>query len=329
MLVKKSKAAAVLGAESFGVGLKVASKARRLLGFAVACGLSASAMLITLQVQAETRRSEANSQAETNRSEANSFETRVKPAKKIIALSPHSVELLYAIGAGDKILGTTEHADYPEAAKSIPRIGGYHGIQIERVIEIDPDLIVVWQSGNKLNDINQLIELGFPIYNSSAKTLDDVAKHLRELGELTGHRSQAEQAAREYETELAAIRAQYQAKAPVKVFYQLWSNPLRTVAKGSWIEQIISACNGDNIFYDAASEYPIVSIENVLLGGAEVILQSQEKGNYLGIEWSKWPELPAVSNKHIYQLDADLLHRAAPRAVKGVRAMCEAIDKAR
>ncbi|MEZ9235937.1 cobalamin-binding protein [Shewanella sp. 10N.286.52.A9] len=255
--------------------------------------------------------------------------TPQKTAKRVIALSPHAVEMLFAIGAGETIVATTDHADFPEEAKAIPSIGGYYGIQMERVIELNPDLIVVWQSGNKLDDINQLTQLGFNVFNSDPKSLDDVAKELLQLGELTGHQEKAQQAADEYRLQLSKIKKSNAQKPAIKVFYQLWSTPLMTVSKGSWIEHIISACHGENVFLDAASEYPQISVENVLLTDAEVILQSQDEGNIIGVDWSKWPELPAVKNNHIYQLNADLLHRASPRAILGVQALCAALDNAR
>ncbi|WP_227006758.1 cobalamin-binding protein [Shewanella donghaensis] len=250
-------------------------------------------------------------------------------AKRIIALSPHAVEMLYAIGAGDNIVATTDHADFPEAAKAIPSIGGYYGIQIERVLELNPDLVVVWNSGNKMDDITQLKSLGFKVFDSSPKSLDDVANELEQLGELTGNQIQAANVAAKYRQQLADIRAENQLKKPVSVFYQLWSTPLMTVSKGSWIEHIIEACHGENVFLDAASEYPQVSVENVLLTMPEVILQSQDEGNVIGVDWSKWPEVPAVKNQHIYQLNADVLHRASPRAILGVEALCGALDKVR
>lgn len=252
-----------------------------------------------------------------------------EPAKRIIALSPHAVEMLYAIGAGESIVAATDYADYPEAAKKIPSIGGYYGIQIERVLELNPDLIVVWDTGNKAEDINQLKSLGFKLYSSSPKTLEDVAKEIEELGALTGRTEQASQVAADYRSELLQLRSENAAKSEPKVFYQLWSTPLMTVAKNSWIQQIIGVCHGKNVFYDAVSDYPQVSLENVLMTLPEVILQSEEEGNVKGVDWSKWTEIPAVKNQHIYQLNADLLHRATPRALLGVKAVCDALDKAR
>lgn len=251
------------------------------------------------------------------------------PAKRVVALSPHSVEMLYAIGAGESIVATTEHADYPQEAVQIPRIGGYHGIQIERVIELDPDLVVVWGSGNKAEDIEKLNKLGFKVYNSDPKTLEAVASELEELGELTGHQEQASMVVADYQLQLKELRVSNAVKPKVKVFYQLWSTPLMSVAKNSWIQQIIDVCHGENVFFDADSDYPQLSLENVLLKMPEVILQSQDKGNILGVDWSQWQEIPAVKNNHIYPLNADLLHRAAPRAILGVKSLCDALDKAR
>lgn len=258
-----------------------------------------------------------------------STDVLAQPAKRIIALSPHAVEMLYAIGAGDTIVAATDYADYPEAAKNIPRIGGYYGIQMERVLELNPDLIVVWDSGNKAEDINQLKTLGFNLYGSDPKTLEGVAKELEELGQLTGHVEEASKAAAVYRAELIRLRVENAKKSEPKVFYQLWSTPLMTVSKNSWIQEIMSVCHGQNVFYDADSDYPQVSLENVLLTLPDVILQSEEEGNVKGVDWRQWPEIPAVKNQHIYQLNADLLHRATPRALLGVQALCDALDKAR
>ncbi len=252
-----------------------------------------------------------------------------EPAKRIIALSPHTVELLYAIGAGDSIIAAVDHADYPEQAKNLPSIGGYHGIQIERILELNPDLVVVWGKGNKPDDIKRIKALGFTVYDSSPVTLDDVAADLIALGRLTGHQRQAESAAEKYRRQLAEIQQNNADKPKVRVFYQLWSTPLMTAAENSWIQQLISSCNGDNVFYHAGGDYPRVSIENVLLTLPQVILQSKDEGNKQGIDWSQWPGIPAVRHHHIYQLNADLLHRPTPRVIEGLEAVCEAIDKAR
>ncbi|WP_372872994.1 cobalamin-binding protein [Shewanella sp.] len=250
-------------------------------------------------------------------------------AERIIALSPHAVEMLYAIGAGSRIVATTDHADYPEQAKLIPRIGGYYGIQMERVLELKPDLIVTWDGGNRAEDLEMLKKFGFKVFSSDPKTLDAVAQELLVLGELTGTQDTARQVAATYRADLATLRLANRSKPKVRLFYQLWSQPLMTVGKGSWIEQIIEVCNGENLFVDASGDYPQVSFEAVLLQKPDVILRSQDEGNIHGIDWQQWPEVPAVARGHIYDLDADLLHRAGPRTTEAVNVLCNALDKAR
>ncbi|MCL1080242.1 cobalamin-binding protein [Parashewanella spongiae] len=257
------------------------------------------------------------------------FTAYASPVKRVIALSPHAVEQLYAIGAGELIVATTEHADFPVSAKNIPTIGGFHGIQIERILELAPDLIVYWGSGNKTDDIQRLKQLGFNLYNSDPKTLHDVVLDLKVLGELTGRQKITEKVINDFKTKLTRLRLANHKKTKVKVFYQLWSNPLMTVSKNSWIQQLIQVCNGENVFYDAEGDYPQVSIENVLLVKPEVILASKDKGNLQGINWEKWSMIPAVKNGNIYPLNADLLHRPTPRALDGIVAICQAIDTAR
>ncbi|MCF1427910.1 MAG: cobalamin-binding protein [Shewanella sp.] len=237
--------------------------------------------------------------------------------------------MLYAIGAGDSILATTDHADYPEPAKQIPRIGGFYGFSLEKLLALKPDLVVVWGGGNRQQDIDKMRQLGLRLHDSTPKKLEDVANELRTLGKLTGHEAQANKLADELERKLAKLRADNAIKPPVTVFYQMWSQPLMTVANQSWIAQIISACNGANVFANTASDYPQVSLENVLIKAPQVILQSEDSGNVQRVDWQQWPDIPAVANNQIYPLNADLLHRAGPRVIDGVAATCDALDKAR
>ncbi|MGB0895035.1 MAG: cobalamin-binding protein [Parashewanella sp.] len=257
------------------------------------------------------------------------FTATAEPAKRIIALSPHIVEQLYSIGAGDSIIATTDNADYPEQAKNIPVIGGFYGVQIEKIVQLKPDLIVYWGSGNKASDIRRLKEFGFKLYNNDPKTLAAIPDTLIELGKLTGYEVAAQEKASQFRRQLNQLVIANSQKASIKVFYQLWSSPLMTVAKGSWIQQLLTACHSENVFYHAVNSYPQVSTENVLLKQPQVILQANEKGNVQGIDWSKWPEIPAVKFQQIYQLNADILYRPTLRAIEGAQALCQVLDKSR
>lgn len=251
--------------------------------------------------------------------------------QRIIALSPHSVELLFLLGAGDRIIATTSFADYPEAAKSIPVIGGYNGIQIEKVLVLKPDLIIAWEGGNKADDLTQLERLGVKVYRSQTRDLDGIAVELLRLGELLGLQAQAKLEADKFTTGLADLKASYANKEKLNFFYQLWNEPLRAMAAKSWINEMLEGCGGQNIFDATIGDYPQVSIETVLESQPEVIIIPSHHGHGLGEGdfWKKWPEIPAVQNQHIFYVNGDLLHRFSVRALQGMKTVCEHFEQVR
>lgn len=254
-----------------------------------------------------------------------------KADMRIVALAPHIVEMLFDIGAGEKIVATVEYADYPEAALSIPRVGGYHGIKIEKILELKPDLVIAWQTGNQTSDIEKMEKLGLNIVYSHPKNIEDVAKDLRRLGKLVGHQQQAEQVANAYDKKLKNLRQTYANKKPVPVFYQLWAEPLRTINKTTQINQLIEVCQGLNVFADNPTAYPKIGIENVIVAQPEIIIIPDEKTTRVQpvIEWRKWPEIPAAKNNKFISVNADLLHRFSTRMLSGIEEMCTKIEEVR
>lgn len=257
----------------------------------------------------------------------------VKNAKRIIALSPHSVELLFSLGVGDRVIGTTEFADFPEAANKIERIGGYHGLQTERIVELQPDLIVAWEGGNRSEDLDLLEKLGLPIYRSETKRLRHIAVEIKALGELTGTQQQAKKLIRAFNLELDTLTGKNKGKAQVSFFYQLWSAPIRTISTGSWINEMLEICGGKNIINDPDVDYPQISLESVLLNSPQAIIipssHGHDNGKLSGLKWEEWPEIPAVKNKHIYRINGDILHRFSLRAVEATQQVCNTFDLVR
>lgn len=249
---------------------------------------------------------------------------------RIVALSPHSVELLFSIGAGERIVGTTDYADYPEAANAIPRVGNHYGISIERILELQPDLVVVWKSGNPTADLKQIRRLGLPLYESDPKDLDQIPKELEALGELTGLSRQAKVAADRFRERLAALRQSNEGKSTVTFFYQLWPKPLRGIGVQSWINEVMAACGGKNILGVGFSDYPEISLETVLIARPEVILWPDHHGSDTDkVAWHQWPEIPAVKNGHLYELEGDHMHRFTVRILDGMSAVCDVFDDVR
>lgn len=252
-------------------------------------------------------------------------------AKRIVALAPHIVEMLFDIGAGDKIVGAVAYSDYPKAALDIPRVGSYHGMQIEKLLALNPDLVIVWKSGNSQSDIDKMKRLGLKIVFSNPVDIADVATELRYFGGLTGHQQQAESVALAYEQRLKKLRLDNKTKQTIPVFYQLWSEPMMTINGTTWINQLIEVCQGVNVFKDNPTPYPKISTENVIVAQPHLMILPDENSDKPQpiIDWQKWPEIPAVKNNKFIHVDADLLHRFSTRMLSGVADMCEKIDQQR
>jgi vitamin B12 transport system substrate-binding protein len=269
--------------------------------------------------------------ANAQEGEHNEADSTVIAKPRIIALAPHIVEMLFDIGAGEQIVAATEHADYPLAAQKIPRIGNSLRIQLERVIELQPDLIIAWKSGNPSDDLARIKQLGFNVVYSQPDTFNDVAKELRLLGKLSGHSEQAEQVASKFLADLAKIKQRYGQKQQLTGFYEVWSRPLTTIAKDSWPQQFLDICSIDNPFYQADARYPQVNIEQILQTNADIIIQplSENQTAKEGYTWEQWPILPAVKHNQIIKLDADVVHRMTTRSLNALSDLCQQADKSR
>ena len=255
--------------------------------------------------------------------------TLAKPAQRIVAMSPHVTELLFAAGGGERIVGAVTYSDYPEAAKKIPRIGTNRQIDMERVIAMKPDLIVAWMHGSSERQIDTLRQLGIPIFHSKPLKLDGIADNVQRLGQLLGTENVAQPAAAQIRAQFAALTKQYASRPPVRMFYQVWDKPLYTLSGGSIVTDAMRVCGGVNIFADLKVTAPVVSIEGVLQADPEAIFGTAEK-DYGGVTlWKQYTTMKAVRNGNLFTLDGELLNRAGPRMVDGTRAMCEMLEQAR
>ena len=254
-----------------------------------------------------------------------------QPAQRIVALSPHLVENLFAIGAGDRIVATITYADYPEAARQLPRIGNLQQISVEAIVALQPDLVLAWASGTSATIIKQLQSLGVTVYQDEPKTLDDIAQSLQQLGQLTGQWQQAQAVTTEYLDKLVQLKNTYAQAAPVTVFYQIWHEPLQTLNRNHVINSVIELCGGRNSFANAPVLAPKINIESVLIRNPQVIIASAHRGQrpqWLD-QWQQWPSLSAVQQGQLYFIDADLLERHTLRILRGAEQLCECLQQAR
>jgi iron complex transport system substrate-binding protein len=203
-------------------------------------------------------------------------------------------------------------------------VGDYSRINFERVLALQPDLVVVWMGGNRAADIHALGKLGVPVLHTQAARLDDVARLLRLIGQASGHAAQGDAAARDFSARLAALRLQYAHTMAVPVFYQVWDRPLMTVGGTHWISDALSLCGARNVFADLNAASPAVSREAVLRRAPELIVGGSDAPD-LRRQWQRFASLPAVKKNAFVRVDADRLHRPTPRLIEGVAGMCAAV----
>ena len=253
-------------------------------------------------------------------------------ARRIISLSPNITELVFAAGAGDKLVGVSSYSDYPDVAKFIPSIGDSSSLDLERIVALKPDLVIAWGSGNKVADIDKLERLGLTVFVTEATNLEDIPRLLRKTGKLAGTLEIAELAASAYDVDLRKIKQRYRTRQQVRVLYLIWHQPLMTVSGNHIISDIINICGGINVFAAAPSLTLVISAESLLETDPQIIISSTpivSAGTGARELWQRFPHIRAVRNNHLFFVHPDLIHRQTPRMLQATKTVCEQIEGAR
>ena len=257
--------------------------------------------------------------------------TLEKPAQRIISLAPHATELLFAAGAGAQIVGASSFSDYPPEAKRIPGIGGYSDVDMERILALQPDLVIAWYSGNGPRTLARLRELGLTVYASELRQLEDIPYAIERMGILSGNEQIARAEAQQLRERLAALSQRYREQAPVSVFYQIWHQPLMTVGGEHFINEVIRLCGGRNIMEAQAVLTLSISEEAILLHNPQTIIASgmgEPRPEWVE-NWRRWPQLEAVIREQLFFIHPDLLQRPSPRLLDGAELLCTALQQVR
>jgi iron complex transport system substrate-binding protein len=252
------------------------------------------------------------------------------PAQRIVSLAPHITELVFAAGAGDKLVGVADYSDFPLEAQQIPKIGDAFRVDYETIALLNPDLILSWQSGTPREIVERLQALGYSVVELEPDSIEDIVAELERLGELAGTVDVANLRAATMRSEIDALRAKYAGTKPLSVFFQISAEPLFTVAGAHVISDILELCGGRNIFAGLPGIAPPVSTESVLAAAPDVILATLQGDEHGWMQrWLVWKQIPAVAAGNLYEIDRDLISRSGPRIVQGMRQVCEALADAR
>jgi iron complex transport system substrate-binding protein len=254
-----------------------------------------------------------------------------RPATRIVSLAPNLTELLFAAGAGDRVVAADEYSDYPPAAKALPRIGNAYALDLERVLTLKPDLVVAWKSGSDARKVARLRELGVRVFLSEQRALEDIPRAVETFGRIAGTENTARAEAAALRVRYRQLAERYAHAAPVKVFFEIWNPPIMTVNGHHMIDSVLRLCGGVNVFAAAPALTPTVTSESVVAANPDVIIGSGNgnvRPDFLDA-WKNWPRIAAVEHGLLTWIPGDLIDRAGPRIFDGTEQVCGILDRAR
>ncbi len=255
--------------------------------------------------------------------------TLSEPAHRVISLAPHATEMLYAAGAGDHVVGVVDYSDFPPEAKRIPSVGSGIALDLERIVQLKPDLIVAWSSGNSAAQIARLRALGIPVFESEPRDFDAIASSLERLAHLAGTDATGQAAASSFRERLRKLAATYRHRPTVTVFYQIWRKPLMTLNGAHPVSRALRLCGGENIFGGLPQLAPTVGIEAVLQANPDAIIASNGATGDVLSGWRRFPHLKAVAHGNLITIDGSEMNRSGPRMLDGVEDLCRQLDRVR
>jgi len=265
------------------------------------------------------------SQARTVTDEMGRTVQIVPSPQKIVSLAPGITETLYALGLENQVVGVTTFCDWPEAARTKTRIGGFTNPSIEKIVSLKPDLILATADGNRKDTVRQLERLGLSVYVTYPANTDGVLKSILHIGEITHREKEAAKLVEGLQKRLNHITGQTRAKSKPRVFFQIGLEPLITAGRGTLINEVIERAGGVNIAGHDLASYPRYSAEGIIGASPDIIIFAPmlHDHKFVAVKkfWQKFGDVPAVKNNRIYPIDANLINRASPRILDAVEIM--------
>jgi iron complex transport system substrate-binding protein len=246
---------------------------------------------------------------------------------RIVSLAPNLTEIVYAVGAGDRLVGRTKYCDYPAEVKSVAEIGDTMTPSIERIIALKPQLVLVSTASQLEAFTTQLDQQKIAVYVTDPHSLDEVFRSIQTLGELLGTHERAEKLVAELRRRSDAVAAAVKSSKPIKVFYQVSDEPLYTIGRESYLTDLVRRSGGASVTADVPTSFPRFSAEAALAARPEAIIlpTGGSMGSANSSVAAALRNSPAVLNNRVYQLNEDHLSRPGPRLVDGLEEMARVL----
>jgi|AntRauTorckE6833_2_1112554.scaffolds.fasta_scaffold00332_23 iron complex transport system substrate-binding protein len=253
--------------------------------------------------------------------------------EKIISISPNMTEVLFAIGAGENVIGVTTFANYPQEATKVDKIGTITEPNIEKIISMEPDLVIA-SSVNKKETVERLRELGINVAGFEAVSVNKAIENIKRIATVTGYQEKGDKITAEMYIKIAEIRNLVDEKLKInerpKVFYEIWNDPLFTAGANNFIDDLIHMAGGFNIGRLAEGSWPQYNLEKLLIENPDVYVSTPHSAD---MEISKeqiknrerFQPISAIQNDRVYIIDQDIINRPSPRLVQGLALLTKAI----
>ena len=253
------------------------------------------------------------------------------PARRIVSLAPHITELLFAAGAGSRVVAASEYSDFPPEAARLRRVASASGVDIERILALRPDLVLAWRLDATAKALDRIESLGLPLAYVEPHRLEQIPRALEMVGALAGTGATANAEAARLRAELARLRADYSGRARVDVFYQAADRPLMTLNGTHFVSDAIELCGGRNVFASAPLIASPIDAEAVLAADPQAIVAARGDPADTGWQaaWRRFPQLRAVRDGNLLAIGAEEMHRHGPRAIAATANLCKLLDEAR
>ncbi len=252
------------------------------------------------------------------------------PAERIITLAPNLAELVFFAGAGDRLKAVVEYSHFPAQVSQLPRVGDAFRIDLERIIELKPDLVIAWASGNPQTALLKLEKLGIRVWQVEITHPEEIASTVDNIARASGTLLVGEAKALQLRKRLADLQQNNAGKTPVNYFFQIASRPLYTINGKHIISRSLEICGGRNIFLDLPSLAPQISLESVIIANPQVMIAPQTADAPAALlAWRDWPQLQAVQTDSLLYLPADEISQATPRLLDSIDLACKLLDETR
>ena len=262
-----------------------------------------------------------------------------KPApsypQRIITVAPHLSEVVESAGGANRLISVSAYSNFPDSVKQLPITSDARSIDLEKMKQLRPDLIIYWRGGTPETQIESIKKTftSISVVSVEPKKLTDIANDIETIGKLLGTETIAKKNAETLRSQINDLKKRYQNKhsRKVRVFYQVWAQPLMTLNQDHLIADIISICGGEQLFAKEKLLVPTVSREAVVKANPEIIFTAVDT-KQMKTDWSMWssiPQLAATQKKAFVDIDGDMISRPSSRIMQGAQKICSEIDKIR